>query len=80
LIPLDEDSRRSFIQPSEYELVLKALENRRGIIKASSGGSVIPATAEDFFWPEDATVPRINHIYLPAEGMPVESVIPVGGQ
>jgi hypothetical protein len=78
LISLDEDVRRSYISPSEYWLVLRGFENRGRMIPASSGNGPVGRTGDGRFIPVRGGFPEVDHIYSPEEGMPMESVIPVG--
>jgi len=77
LIPLGEDFPRSYIRPSEFGLVLRDIDNRAAVIKASSVHSPMRRTDNGSLFPRRARFPEINHIYFPEEGMPIESVIPL---
>lgn len=80
LIPLAEDMRRSYITPSEYGLVLRDMQNRGHLVRASSWNAPVRNSTENGFFPGKARFPAVDHIYFPGEGMPVESVIPVDWQ
>ena len=79
LIALDEDVRQNYIKPSEFWLAVRGMEDRARPGWGYPWDNPLRAVTSDGVPGSSVRLPVVDHTYFPGEGMPVESIIPVGG-
>jgi hypothetical protein len=79
LVALDEDVRQNYIKPSEFWLAVRGMEDRSGPASGSSWNDLLRRVTSDGISGSPIRLPVVDHVYYTGEGMPVESIIPVGG-
>lgn len=75
----DEDVRRNYIKPSEFWLAVRGMEDRARPGWAYPWDNPLRAVTSDGISGGSVRLPVVDHTYFSGEGMPVESIIPVGG-
>ena len=79
LIALDEDVRQNYIKPSEFWLAVRGMEDRARPAWGYPWDNPLRAVTSDGVPGSSVRLPVVDHTYFPGEGMPVESIIPMGG-